>query len=60
MDVSAMASAVTSQRQGSVQAERTILVLKQAQDAAKIQARALADLVTTTTEQIGRHINVYA
>ncbi len=55
-----MASAVTSQRQGPVQAERTMLVMKKAQDATRVQAQALADLVTATTEQIGRHINVYA
>ena len=55
-----MASAVTSQRQSSVQAERTMLVMKRAQDVTKVQAQALVGLVTAATEQIGRHIDVYA
>jgi hypothetical protein len=60
MEMPAMTSAITSQRQGSVQAERSILVLKKVQDATNIQGRALADLVTATAAQIGRHIDVYA
>ena len=39
---------------------RAALVLKKTQDASKEQGQALADLVKTTTETIGRIINVYA
>ena len=40
--------------------DRAILVLKKAQDATKAEGQALADLVTKTTETIGRIIKVYA
>jgi hypothetical protein len=44
----------------ALQNERAVLVLKKTQDASKAQGQALADLVTNTTEQIGRMIKVYA
>ena len=44
----------------ALQNERALLVLKKTQDASKAQGQALADLVTNTTEQIGRMIKVYA
>ncbi len=34
--------------------------MKQAQDAAKAQAEALVSLITDTTAQVGRHIDVRA
>jgi hypothetical protein len=40
--------------------ERATLVLKKTQDASKAQGQALADLVSQTTETIGRIIKVYA
>lgn len=60
MEVSSLASAITSQTYASLQSERGVMVLKKTQDAAKAQGQALADLVKTTTEQTGRIINVYA
>jgi hypothetical protein len=44
----------------AAQNDRAVLVLKKAQEASKAQGQALADLVTKTTETIGRIINVYA
>jgi hypothetical protein len=59
MSVSGISSTIPS-HPAAVQNDRGVLVLKKAQDASKAQGQALADLVTKTTETIGRIINVYA
>ena len=60
MSVSGISSTIPSDYPASVQNDRQVLVLKKAQDASKAQGQALADLVTKTTETVGRIINVYA
>jgi hypothetical protein len=59
MSVSGISSTTPSDY-AALQDERAVLVLKKAQDASKAQGQALADLVTKTTEAIGRIIKVYA
>jgi hypothetical protein len=60
MSVSGLSSTVPSGYPSAVDNERAVLVLKKAQDASKAQGQALADLVASTTETIGRIIKVYA
>jgi hypothetical protein len=60
MSVSGISSAIRRESPSPVQNDRTVLVLKKAQDASKAQGQALADLVSDTTETIGRIIKVYA
>lgn len=59
MSVSGISSSMANDP-AALQSERAMLVLKKTQDASKAQGQALADLVTNTTEQIGRMIKVYA
>jgi len=59
MSVSGISSTTPSDY-AALQDERAVLVLKKAQDASKAQGQAFADLVTKTTEAIGRIIKVYA
>ena len=59
MNVSAAGSR-TTQPASPARTERTVLVMKQAQDAAKAQAEALLTLVTDAAAQIGRNIDVRA
>jgi hypothetical protein len=60
MSVSGISSTTPGDYSAAVQNDRAVLVLKKAQDATKAEGQALADLVTKTTETIGRIINVYA
>ena len=60
MSVSGISSTSASDSAAAVQNDRAVLVLKKAQDASKAEGQALADLVTQTTETIGRIIKVYA
>jgi hypothetical protein len=60
MSVSGISSTAASDYPAGVQNDRAMLVLKKAQDATKAEGQALADLVTQTTETIGRIIKVYA
>ena len=60
MSVSGISSTTASDYAAAVQNDRAVLVLKKAQDASKAEGQALADLVTKTTEAIGRIIKVYA
>lgn len=60
MSVSGISSTTSSDYAAAVQSDRAVLVFKKAQDASKAQGQALADLVTKTTEAVGRIINVYA
>jgi len=60
MSVSGISSTTASDSAAALQNERAVLVLKKAQDASKAQGQALADLVTKTTETVGRIIKVYA
>lgn len=60
MSVSGISSTTPSDYAAPVQNDRAVLVLKKAQDASKAEGQALADLVTETTETIGRIIKVYA
>jgi hypothetical protein len=60
MSVSGISSTTPGDHSAAVQNDRAVLVLKKAQDATKAEGQALADLVTKTTETIGRIINVYA
>jgi hypothetical protein len=60
MSVSGISSTIPSEYPAAAQNEREMLVLKKTQDASKAQGQALADLVKSTTETIGRIINVYA
>jgi hypothetical protein len=60
MEVSSLAASITSQYDTSLHNERSVLVLKKTQDAAKAQGQALVDLVKASTQQTGRIINVYA
>ena len=60
MSVSGISSTTPSDYSAGLQNDRAVLVLKKAQDATKAEGQALADLVTKTTETIGRIINVYA
>lgn len=60
MGVSGISSTTPSDYAAGVQNDRAVLVLEKAQDASKAQGQALANLVTKTTETIGRIINVYA
>jgi hypothetical protein len=60
MSVSAISSTTAADRALPLPNEREVLVLKKTQDAVKEQGQALADLITATTEQVGRIIKVYA
>jgi hypothetical protein len=60
MEVSSLAASITSQYDTSLHNERSVLVLKKAQDVTKAQGQALVDLVKASTPQTGRIINVYA
>jgi hypothetical protein len=60
MSVSGISSTTPSEYPAAVQNDRAVLVLKKAEDASKAQGQALADLVKSTTDTIGRIINVYA
>jgi hypothetical protein len=60
MSVSAITTA-TNQSVAAAENDRTTLVLKKTQDAAKVQAQALIELVKAgTPDHIGQNVDVYA
>jgi hypothetical protein len=61
MDCSSVSNVCTSQAQATAQNERTTLVLKKAQDAAKQQAQALIELVKAgSPDHIGQNVDFWA